>query len=117
MTTYNQIYDVIVDFYAKATHDFMIGYHFRKIESFEEHFPRIANFWYLQLKGELYEKVDPPFDLLNRHKVLGIKKGEINRWMTLFFETLEASEINSTDKEQWKLKAVFFKERIEKFIF
>jgi len=117
MITFDTILNIIEKFYQKATHDFMIGYHFRKIEDFEEHIPRIANFWFLQLNGKVFVKADPPFDLINRHKVLGVKRGEINRWMVLFNETLSESEVESEVKKRWIEKADFFKSKIEDSIF
>ena len=117
MISFDQILKVVTDFYAKATHDFMIGYHFRKIEDFDEHLPRIANFWFLQFNGTIHQKVEPPFDLLNRHKILQIKKGEVGRWMQLFGETLSESQLNEEQQKLWEEKIVFFKERIEAFVF
>lgn len=116
MITFDKILKIVTDFYSIATHDFMIGYHFRKIEDFDEHLPRIANFWFLQLNGKAFEAVAPPFDLLNKHKSLRIKKGEIYRWMTLFEETIDKSNLSDEEAKLWKEKAAFFKEKIENFV-
>lgn len=117
MISFNEILTVVESFYKEATHDFMIGYHFRKIDNFEEHIPHIANFWYLQLNGNFHNKPEKPFDLINNHKPLGIKKGEINRWMILFNQTLDKSNLENELKKQWKTKLDFFKDKIENALF
>lgn len=111
--SYNDILTVITAFYDKAKIDVMIGYHFRFIEDFDQHIPRIADFWNLQLTGELEDRSHLPFDLLKVHQPLGIKRGEIGRWMVLFQETLKESQLTPEQQQQWLDKAEKFKQKIE----
>jgi hemoglobin len=110
------ILDIVKDFYDKANHDILIGYHFRVIQDFESHIPRIASFWQLQLTGKLDAKEELPFNLLSVHKVLNINQGEVFRWQKLFEETLDNYEgqkkISSTQKKLWMEKIELFKTRI-----
>lgn len=104
---------IVVTFYQKATTDTLIGYHFRKIqksssknplypqiEQFSEHIPRIIKFWRQQLN--LLEKKERPlpFDILNVHRKLKVRKGEINRWVLLFEETLNEQKIEALTIEE-----------------
>ncbi len=83
---------VTTNFYDKAKNDFMIGYHFRVIDDFDQHIPRIARFWFLQLNGKFYQDQKEMYQVLPKHMPLGIKKGEVGRWVTLFKETLESED-------------------------
>ena len=95
------ISNVVKDFYALATTDFMIGYHFRKIatseghdplkpplEAFAHHLPRIEAFWKMLLLGERLPDNFTPFHLIPVHKQLSIRFGELGRWVTLFKKVL-----------------------------
>lgn len=112
------ILKVIESFYATAKKDFMIGYHFRFIEDFDSHIPRIAEFWNLQLNNQMNDRSQLPFKLIEVHKPLGIKKGEIGRWMVLFEENLNKfPELDENQKQEWMLKARHFEKKItEKLI-
>lgn len=111
MTTQEWIFQVVDSFYQKARHDVLIGYHFRAIEDFETHVPRIAAFWEIQLLGSTEKKVEP-FDVMKVHVPLGIKRGELGRWILLFRQTLfrevelhpEFLEL----KEKWLDRLLFF---------
>lgn len=110
--SYEVILNIIEDFYEKATNDFMIGYHFRNISDFDSHIPHIAEFWNLQINGKLHTP-ETRFDVINRHVPLNIKKGELNRWIILFNETLDSfQESNEQSAEtilQWREKIDHFK--------
>jgi len=93
---------IVTAFYKKAVTDFLIGYQFRKIatqegadplsppiEAFEDHLPRIVTFWSMQLFQEKKPESSPPFDLINIHQKLSMRKGELGRWLILFKETLK----------------------------
>ena len=67
------ILEIIQEFYRVAKKDILIGYHFRVIEDFDEHIPKIADFWNLQLNGNMIDRGHLPFDLIGKHKVLNIK--------------------------------------------
>ena len=113
---YSTILKVVKSFYDKATNDILIGYHFRVIEDFETHFPRIADFWQLQLTGEMDHPESKPFDIINVHIPLKVKKGEIDRWVILFSQTLDefihSKEIELEHKDLWMKKISIFKKRM-----
>lgn len=100
MTHEQWIFHVVERFYDKAKIDVLIGYHFRNIHDFEAHIPRIAAFWELQLLGKTARKLDAPFDLIKVHIPLGIKRGELGRWLVLFRKTLD--EETTEDKKVWR---------------
>lgn len=89
MTKHEWIFRVVDNFYSKARYDVLIGYHFRNIPDFDEHIPRIATFWDLQLTGKTERSLSKPFDVLNLHQVMGIHKGELGRWLVLFRKALQ----------------------------
>lgn len=118
---YQLILQIVDSFYKKANHDILIGYHFRIIENFDEHIPRIADFWNLQLNGVLENKANLPFELIKIHKALKLNRGEVDRWQRLFKMTLdsfvESEQITSEDRNLWMAKVELFKDRIQKEIF
>ena len=92
---YSIIEEVIKSFYSKATKDIIIGYHFRHIDNFETHLPRITRFWAVQLiemdthtKKNIFED-GVPSDIIKKHVYLKVKKGEIGRWILLFQKSIE----------------------------
>lgn len=126
------IKDVTYSFYEKAVSDFLIGYQFRKIqefkssdplspplEAFKSHLPRIEKFWRVQLLGERLTKEDKRFDLINIHKKLNPNKGEVLRWVKLFYTTLDEYE-NDNNKvliKDWRKKVSEFEKRFLTFLF
>ncbi len=114
--TYPIILEIITSFYDKATKDILIGYHFRFIEDFDEHLPRIASFWQLQLTGKIDAKEQLPFNLIAAHKPLKLNKGEVHRWVILFENTLDefiqSQKISDMDKIDWMKKVEKFKIKI-----
>ncbi len=120
---------MVFEFYSKATIDILIGHHFRKIqthqgshplkppmEAFQDHLPRIELFWEVQLLEDQAPKVEKPFDLLNIHRQMKLNPGELDRWVMLFIQTLEAqaNEENENFINQWKEKIELFKGRFKK---
>lgn len=116
--SYDLILEVVKSFYEKATTDILIGYHFRFIEDFDTHFPRIADFWQLQLTGKMDHPESKPFDIISKHVPLKVKRGEIDRWAILFSQTLDefiASQMISKEiKEEWMNKVKIFQIRMYK---
>lgn len=114
--TYQDIRQVIEAFYAKATTDFLIGYQFARIEDFATHIPRIADFWEPQVLGVCTHPESFPFRLIAKHLSLNLKTGELNRWIILFFETLDEFEKSRPEESEtvklWKEKVLFLKERL-----
>lgn len=121
MISYPTILNIIEEFYQKATFDFMIGYHFRKIADFETHIPRIAVFWELQLTGKTEKRHELPFNLIAVHKPLGIKKGELGRWVVLFKETLQENvkhgKVSAEQASVWIEKVNFFEKKLFEKLF
>ena len=89
MTDADWIQKVVTSFYEKAKTDVLIGYHFRIIKDFDAHIPRISAFWDLQLLGSTRKVLAEPFDVMKVHVPLGIKRGELGRWLVLFKKTLD----------------------------
>lgn len=125
------IKDVVYRFYEKATGDFLIGHHFRKIqefqgedilkppmEAFASHLPIIERFWRMQLLGEKLQENERPFNLIKKHEYLKIRQGELGRWVVLFKETLselekEQSESSELIKE-WEKRIDLFESIFKK---
>lgn len=119
MTDNEWIYSVVESFYDKAKIDILIGYHFRVIQDFDEHIPRIVTFWELQLLGKASRPIEKPFDIMKPHMPLGIKRGEIGRWLVLFRKTLDEQVALHPEKkplrEQWEKKLVDFEGKFLRF--
>jgi truncated hemoglobin YjbI len=112
MSAEDWIFSVVDAFYQRARTDVLIGYHFRVIEDFESHIPRIAAFWEIQLLGQTPRDYGGPFDVLNLHRPLMIKPGELNRWLLLFRRTkeeaLKAHPQFSSLSDLWEERLRFF---------
>lgn len=112
MTRHDWIASVVFSFYDKARNDILIGYHFRNIPDFDEHIPRIVAFWELQLLGKTKTISNRPFDIINVHVPLNIKRGELGRWLVLFRQTLNEKlteyPIMKDLEREWERKLAFF---------
>ena len=119
MTNNEWIYAVVESFYDKAKIDILIGYHFRFIKDFDEHIPRIVTFWELQLLGKASRPIEKPFDIMKPHMPLGIKRGEIGRWLVLFRKTLDEQVALHPEmkplREEWEKKLVDFEGKFLRF--
>lgn len=106
------IYEVVDGFYQKAKNDVLIGYHFRNIKDFETHIPRIASFWDVQLLGSTERTMTHPFHMMAVHLKLGIKRGEVGRWLVLFRATLDRmTELHPEYQDlsvTWHERLIFF---------
>lgn len=119
MSDTDWVLNIVQRFYDKAKSDILIGYHFRNIADFETHIPRIASFWEIQLLGKTHRVIDQNFDVLKAHLPLGIKKGELGRWLVLFRATLESEAPSDprllTLRDLWLEKLIFFEETFSRF--
>ena len=119
MTPEDWIFTVVSSFYDKVRDDVLIGYHFRNIKDFDEHIPRIASFWDLQLLGKTDREITEPFDVIRVHIPLGIKRGELGRWLLLFRKTLDtqaaAAPKFSELKGNWETKLKIFEGIFSRF--
>ena len=86
---YQDVLSIVTSFYAKATQDILIGFHFRNIKDFDQHLPRIADFWEYQVLGTQTHPESFPFDLIRVHLPLKLNKGQLRRWIILFDQTLQ----------------------------
>ncbi|MCY4524783.1 MAG: hypothetical protein OXB84_08595 [Halobacteriovoraceae bacterium] len=113
----DKIEQIVENFYQKVSEDFMIGYHFRKV-AMKNHIPRIISFWRIQLLNEKIALKDS-FNLYSSHVSLGIKKGEVGRFITLFHGTLdEFIDKNPQDEilaDKWKKKLSYFQKKFLTF--
>ena len=120
MPSYPTILKIIKSFYDTAKKDILIGYHFRVISDFDEHIPRIADFWNLQLNGQLENRDHLPFDLVNVHRPLKINSGELDRWVLLFKHNLEqyisTGEISPEQANSWMEKVDRFRIKLKGFL-
>lgn len=121
------IEELVDSFYEKAISDFLIGYHFKKIQTgdalyptlsdFAHHLPRIKIFWKTQLLKDFKNTLS--FNLKESHIPLKIRKGELDRFILLFNETLDQFEKNQSNQnliKEWRLRLQFFKIQFTKFI-
>lgn len=106
------IFNIVNSFYDKAKDDILIGYHFRVVNDFQTHIPRIATFWELQLSGKASRPLTEPFDVMRIHAAMGIHRGELGRWFLLFRKTLEEQVALYPEmqdlKNLWEEKLVIF---------
>lgn len=124
------IFIVVESFYQKAINDVLLGYHFARFKDPEHlaaHLERISSFWEMQLTGNFTKPLlGKQFQLLFTHLQLGIKLGELGRWIVLFHKTLDELEeqfkIQANPEElreiqllitEWKKKIHFFEERFK----
>jgi truncated hemoglobin YjbI len=107
---FQKIHHVIDKFYEKAKTDILIGFHFRDIDDFDEHIKHIALFWEFQLNGKISTPLKKPFNMFEAHLKLKINLGQLNRWIVLFYQTLDEENIEENTQQEWKAKVEFFKD-------
>jgi hypothetical protein len=120
------IKQVVKSFYTTAVQDIIIGYHFRKIQEFESsdvlsppieafagHLPRINAFWELQLLATPIPVTETPFNIIQVHEYLSLRRGEIGRWVTIFNQTIDSFEDDNNRHflNNWKEKIKQFEKR------
>lgn len=116
MSAEDFIKKVIETFYQKAREDILLGYQFAKIKDFNEHIPRIIAFWEIQLLGKTERPIDSPFDLMNVHRPLHIKRGELDRWVVLFEKTLVECNTDQDLKEEWMKRVMYFRAKLSRLL-
>lgn len=119
MKNQDWIFRVVDCFYAKARADVLIGYQFWRIQDFDTHIPRIAAFWELQLLGSTTRELSHPFDAMNAHIPLHLKKGELGRWLVLFRKTLDEETGKCPEfgelRQNWEERLKFFEAVFSRF--
>lgn len=111
------IYMTVEAFYKLAINDILIGYHFTKFSDeslLTTHLQRLTSFWEMQLTGTTTFPIEIPFHLLFTHLQLKIKRGELGRWIILFYQTLDLLE-QENQHPQIKELSKLWKERIQFF--
>jgi truncated hemoglobin YjbI len=115
--TYEDILKLVTQFYGLATTDFLIGYHFRVIEDFDTHIPRIASFWENQVMNHVTHPEHFPFRMMAKHFPLKLKRGELDRWVLLFFGVLDEHAKNHPSHQMyiqiWKARIEMIRENFK----
>ena len=103
--TLNEVHHVVQCFYDKVIENAEIGHFFSGIENFDNHIKDIAVFWWLALGGNTsyLNQPAPKFDMLNKHRALGINNHDLDVWLRLFKETLN-TELKEDVAESWEIK-------------
>lgn len=81
-----QVAGVVHDFYGRLQADDMMRPFFGGMGDFTGHEALIADFWWTAMGG----KLDQPraFDILARHRALGVTAAALQRWLQRFEATL-----------------------------
>lgn len=111
--TYDEITEVVKAFYARAMQDEQLAPFFSSIPDFEEHEQRIIDFWYMTMGGKLDKP--PRIDMIGKHFPLGIKEEDLQRWLTLFSETL-AEKLSDARARFWMDKALTIAARLKQIV-
>jgi truncated hemoglobin YjbI len=106
--SYTEIHNIIDLFYVKAKKDILIGFQFNVIDDFDKHISHISQFWEFQLTGQITKKLEHPFNM-PIHQQLNLTLGQLNRWIVLFFETLDEQLTDQDLILEWKEKVNVFK--------
>ena len=79
---------VVHDFYGRLHQDAMMRPFFEGIGDFTEHEALIADFWWTAMGGKI--ETAHQFDMLAKHRALGLNAEALQRWLQVFEETLHA---------------------------
>jgi hemoglobin len=83
--TDRQHVQILIDkFYAKVLKDDLLAPVFGAVD-WEHHTPRIIDFWCMVLLGDQTYKGNP----FQKHTSLSISTDHFNRWLDLFFKTID----------------------------
>lgn len=94
---------VVHAFYAKLRTDPVLHGYFDGITDFSGHEALIADFWWVAMGGILAQPRQ--FDMLGRHRTLGLTPAVFERWLALFGDTL-ATYLPPDLATQWLQMAV-----------
>lgn len=84
----DQVAAVVRDFYDRLHRDEMMRPFFDGIGDFTEHEALIADFWWTAMGGKIAQS--RKFDMLAKHRALGLNAEALQRWLQVFAETLHA---------------------------
>ncbi len=82
----DQVAVVVHDFYGRLQAEDMMRLFFVGMGDFTEHEALIADFWWTAMGGKLGQP--RAFDILARHRALGVTAEALQRWLQLFEATL-----------------------------
>lgn len=91
--------DVVIHaFYDKLRTDPELAPFFRQVANFPSHETHVADFWWVAMGGRIGNH--RPFDMVGRHRPLGLNEASINQWLALFHKTL-LQHLPQELAEQW----------------
>ena len=84
---------IIRAFYEKLLVDEVVGFLFTEVVQLdlEKHFPKLADFWELQLLGKGGYSGNPMRVHMDLHSKSALKKEHFDRWIFFFNQTIDAS--------------------------
>ena len=102
---------VIASFYERLRADAQLAPFFAHVRDFPAHERVIADFWWIAMGG----KVANPavVDMLGLHRPMGLRQADMERWLVLFGETLDA-ELEPELAQQWMTMARGVGERLSR---
>lgn len=104
---------VIRAFYAKLRVHPELNRFFVHIEHFERHERHIADFWWIAMGGRLPAR--PSFDMVARHRPLGLDARAFAQWLTVFEETLH-EELPAELARAWQQMALGIGRNLQKIL-
>ena len=84
-------------FYTRLLDDPMLRAYFEPLD-LDAHIARIVEFWWIAMGGR--SEAPPVFDMVGRHRPLGIRAAELEHWLELFSRTLH-EQLPAELAEQW----------------
>jgi len=99
---YDRVVAVIHDFYERLRADPDLGPFFSPIPDHAAHEERVIAYWWLAMGGRMAEP--PVVDMVGRHANLGMTEALLQRWLTLFGETLD-DHLEPELADQWRQMA------------
>lgn len=111
--SYEEIAVVVSAFYKKIMKHPQLAHFFEHIENFAEHEQRIVDFWWVSMGGKLEKP--PKIDMIGKHFTLGIKDEDLQVWLVLFSETLQA-ELSEAKGKYWMDKVLTIAARLKQIV-
>ena len=109
----SRVDQVIHAFYAGLRTDPVLHSYFDGIDNFTEHETHIADFWWTAMGGTLQQPRQ--FDMLGRHRPLGLTPAVLERWLTLLGDTLREN-LPGDLAAQWLQMAVAIGANLERHL-
>jgi hemoglobin len=100
---------VIALFYERLRVDAQLAPFFVHIRDFPTHERQIVDFWWIAMGGKVAEPA--PVDMLGIHRPMGLRQEDMERWLVLFGEVLDA-ELEPELAQQWMIMARGIGERL-----